>query len=150
VRFRACAKACPPPDEPSEVIDRRQYKIDAKLIKRACKIGCREDFRTQKDLCLDRDHICVEGCRATRDACRQPFEDQRDADIDQCNATRSAEVQNCKDLFPADSPEREQCIDNALVTAFVCRDQARESARPGLRACRDDFRMCAEGCPPAS
>jgi hypothetical protein len=148
--FRACAKACPPPDVPSEIVDRRQCKLDAKIAKRACKDACKADFRIQKDLCLNRDHACVEDCRATRDACRQPFEDQRDADLAECSATRDIEVQNCKNLFPPESLEREQCIDNALVTAFVCRDQARESAKPGIRGCRDDFRTCAEGCPPAS
>jgi hypothetical protein len=34
------------------------------------------------------------------------------------------------------------------VVAFQCRDAARERARPALKACRAQFRACAEACPP--
>jgi hypothetical protein len=140
--FRTCAKACPPPAEPSDVIDPAQCKLDAKAAAKDCKLACREERQVQRDLCLDRDHVCVEGCRSDRDGCRQPIEDQRDADIAACNATRDADLAAC-----AGDP---QCIEDARVAAFQCRDTAREGARPGIQGCRDAFHACAEACPPAS
>jgi hypothetical protein len=149
--FRQCARACPPPDPPSETIDRKQCKLDAKGVYLACKkVDCREEYQFQKDVCRNRDHACVEDCRAERDACRQPIEDLLDANKAACNATRDQEIQNCENLYASGTPEREQCIANAQVTAFQCRDQARETAKPDLLGCRDDFRSCAEACPPAS
>jgi hypothetical protein len=148
--FRACAKSCPPPATPSSGEDVRQCKLDAKTVYRTCKLDSREAFQSQKDLCLNRDHTCVEGCRAGRDACRQPVEDQLDADRAACNATRDAAVQNCKDLYADGTPERDACITNAQVDAFQCRDQARETARPNFQACGDGFKSCAEACPAAS
>jgi hypothetical protein len=140
--FRACVQACPPPDPPSEVVDTRQCKLDAKAAYLVCKADCREGFQTQKDLCLNRDHECVEGCRAGRDACRQPVEDQLDADIAQCNATRDSTIAGCN----GDAT----CILNAQIAAFQCRDQAREDAKPSFQACRAGFVACAQACPPAS
>ena len=148
--FRACAQACPVNPNPIENIDRVQCKIDAKNAYLACKAGCREEFQAQKDLCLNRDHVCVEGCRAGRDACRQPVEEQLDADIAACNATKTAAVDQCKLDHPEGSQEREDCIIAALVVAFQCRDQAREDAKPQFQACRAGFQACAEACPPAS
>jgi hypothetical protein len=142
--FRACAKACP--STGSELIDKVQCKLDAKNGYVTCKADCREDFQEQKDLCLGRDHDCVENCRAGRDACRQPVEDQLDAEIASCNATKSAAVAGCKNDFP-EGPERDQCITDALVVAFQCRDQAREDARPSFESCRAGFKACAEACP---
>lgn len=140
--FRTCAKACPPPDEPSEVVDPLACKLAAKDTANACKAACREDRQVQKDLCLNRDHVCVEGCRAGRDACRLPAEDQLDAAVAACNAQRDADVAACAG--------DQGCLDGAYVAAFQCRDAAREVAKPALRACRDGFRACAEACPPAS
>ena len=141
--FRTCAKACPPLEEPSEVIDPVQCKLDAKLAAVECKAECREQRQVQKDLCLDRDHVCVEGCRAERDGCRQPIEDQLGAAIAACNATRDAALAAC-------APDDAACIAGVYVAAFQCRDGSREIARPQLEACGDAFRTCAEACPPAS
>jgi hypothetical protein len=145
--FRACVKACPPA-ESGEVIDPRQCKLDAKDAYLTCKSDCREDYQSQKDVCLNRDHACVEDCRAKRDTCRKPAEDQLDADIATCNATRDTAVTNCKNLYPEGDPNRETCITNAQIDAFECRDHAREVARPKFKACRDAFQTCAEACPP--
>ena len=142
--FRACAKACPTTG--NEVIDKVACKLDAKNAYLACKADCREEFQSQKDLCLGRDHACVEGCRAGRDACRQPVEDQLDAAIDTCNATKSSEVAGCKNTFP-EGPDRDACILDALVKAFQCRDQAREDAKPSFESCRAGFVACAQACP---
>ena len=149
VAFGTCARACPPPDPPSEIIDRAQCRRDAKTAYKSCKVTAREEFQFQKDACRNRDHDCVEQCRANRDACREPVEIQLAAATDQCRATRDAAVQNCRALFADGTAEQDQCIDNAQVSAFQCRDQAHEAARPGLEGCGDGFRTCAEACPPA-
>jgi hypothetical protein len=144
--FRACVQACPPAPS-GEVIDPRQCKLDAKDAYLVCKADCREGFQAQKDVCLNRDHACVEDCRAHRDECRQPVEDQLDAAIASCNATRDAAIANCKSLYAEGDPNRDTCITNAQVDAFECRDQARENARPQFQACGDAFQTCAENCP---
>jgi hypothetical protein len=149
VGFRACAQACPPPVDPAEVVDKVQCKLDAKGVYLACKAAAREAFQAQKDLCLNRDHACVEVCRADRDTCREPVENQLDADIAACNATRDAGVGNCVLLYP-EGPDRDACITAAQVDAFQCRDAARETAKPGFQRCRDAFQTCALACPPAS
>jgi hypothetical protein len=147
--FRACARECPPANPPVTVDDKRQCRSDAKLAHDACKAGCREEFQFLKDACLGRDHVCMEDCRARRDTCRQPVEDDLRAAKAACNATRDAAIDNCKSLYPPDTPERDQCTDNAQVEAFQCKDAARESLRPRVQACRDQFRTCVLGCPPA-
>lgn len=149
VAFGTCARACPPPDPPSEVIDRAQCRRDAKVAYKTCKVTCREDFQFQKDTCRNRDHDCVEQCRANRDACREPVEIQLDAGLEQCRADRDAAVQNCRVLFADGTVEQDQCIDNAEVVAFQCRDQAQEAARPGFDSCAEGFKTCAQACPPA-
>jgi hypothetical protein len=142
--FRACAEACPPGSgSPDDVY---QCKVDAKNAYLTCRSDARENFQAQKDLCRNRDHDCVEGCRAGRDGCREPFEDQLEADIAACNQTRKNEVDN---VCPTD-PDPEQCVIDANIAAFQCRDQAREDQRPNFEACRAGFQSCAQACPPAS
>ena len=123
------------------------YAVDAKTAYLGCNNGCREDFQGQKDLCLGRDHACVENCRAGRDACREPVENDLDAAVASCNVTKTAAVNQRKADHPDGSQEREDCITAALVVAFQCRDQAREDAKPRLEACRAGFTACAEACP---
>jgi len=143
--FRRCVRACPVGAGP--LIDPRQCKAEAKAAYKQCKADCREDFQIAKDACRNLDHQCVEQCRSDRQTCRQPILDQLYADIAACNSVRDAAIQSCK-LIP-DPDLRDKCIDSAQVAAFVCRDQARETARPGLRGCRLQFRDCVRACPPA-
>ncbi len=145
--FRACAKACGPPD-PLDPINVRQCRLDAALAHKACKAVCIEDFQLGKDCCKNRDHACVETCRGTRRACAEPIVSVLEEALDVCNATRDAGVAGCKALYAEETPERDACIDPIQVVAFQCRDAAREVARPGLVACRQGFRDCAQACPP--
>jgi hypothetical protein len=155
--FALCAQACPPPDPPSSV-NPSQCKVDAKTVYVACKNACIEEFQVNKDACRNRDHVCVEGCREDREVCRAPVEDQLASDIAACNLTLHGDgtpenpgaIETCKSLYAEGDPLRDQCIDNAQVDAFQCRDQAREDARPGFLTCRQNFRSCVEGCPPAT
>jgi hypothetical protein len=36
---------------------------------RECQAQCQEDYQAAKDACPNRDHDCVELCRAERDSC---------------------------------------------------------------------------------
>lgn len=145
--FKACVQACPAGAGP--VVDPATCRVDAKNAYIQCKADCREALQAQKDLCRNRDHVCVEGCRANRDTCRQPFEDSLDAAIASCNAQRDTDVQNCQNSFPP-GPDRDVCIGQAQVAGFQCRDQAREDAKSGFQGCAAAFQTCAEACPPPS
>lgn len=147
--FKACARACPPADPPSSA-DPVQCKIDAKNAYLTCKAGCIEDRQFAKDVCRNRDHLCMEGCREDRDEeCLAPVLARLLSDIAGCNATRNGAIQTCEELYGEGTPERDTCIDNAQVAAFQCRDQKREDAKPDIAGCRQAFRTCAQGCPPA-
>jgi hypothetical protein len=113
--FQDCVKACPDSGLPAD--DPKQCKADAKAAYRVSKADCREDFQLDKDICRGLDHSCVEGCRTGRADCRAPVQAPLDAAIAACN-------------------------DQAQVVAFICRDDAREAARPGFHACRDAFHAC--------
>ncbi len=144
--FRACAKACPAPSAEAPA-DPRQCVLDAKIEYKAENAACREDLQIAKDACRNKDHTCVEQCRADREGCRQPVQDQLDSDVAACNDTRDSAKANCHSLYADGTPELDQCIDNAQVQAFECRDTARETAHPGFAACRQGFRDCVQACP---
>jgi hypothetical protein len=105
-----------------------------------CKQTCREDSQVAKDACLKRDHECVEVCRAQRAECHDAAGPASAFDLcaDQLQAAR----QMCRTLFPPDTLGRDNCIDQAQVVSFKCRDDARELAKPLLRQCRADFKLC--------
>ena len=136
--FRACVQACPAPAMGDPVVDKVACKLQARTDYLQCKKDSREAFQVQKDLCLNRDHDCVEGCRADRDTCREPIENQLESDIATCNHARDITVAGCNG--------DQSCIDDANVAAFICRDAARETARPGLQTCGQNFQSCAELC----
>jgi hypothetical protein len=146
--FLACAKACPKATAQSPV-DPRQCRLDATNQHKDAKAACVEDNQVGIDACRHKDHTCVEQCRADRDGCRQPVQDQLDTDIVACNAQRDADKAVCHSLYADGTPELDQCIANAQVTAFVCRDTAREAAHPGFQTCRQNFKSCVQQCPDA-
>ncbi len=145
--FKACAKACGPVDPLDPPVDPRQCRSDAKVAFEAAKAVCVEDFQIAKDACLNRDHECVEQCRAVRQDCKGPILDALEQAKDACRATRDLEVANCRNLYADGTPERDACIDQAQVVAFICRDDAHEVARPQLQICRQAFRTCVQACP---
>ena len=114
-----------------------------------CKAGCKDDFQTAKDACINKDHECVDACREGRAECVDAtgFADA----IKACNAqAQQVDIPNCKNIYPPDSDALEQCIDNALTTAFLCRLGVRKDKKPELAACRAGFKSCVQACPPAS
>jgi len=113
---------------------------DAKRDAKDCSATCKEDFQTAKDACLNRDHACVEVCRADRSQCR--LDSGIDGLIDACNDSLEARRTQC-----LTDPDPDHCIDLAQIDAFECRDKARELTKPLLKQCRKDFRDCARACP---
>ena len=113
-----------------------------------CGASCREDLQSAKDSCINKDHACVEGCRAGRAACVDAS-GLRVA-INACDDTLAAARAICRDTTTAGSTERDLCIDAAQQVAFQCRDSARETAAPAIAACRAAFRSCVNVCPPGT
>jgi len=113
-----------------------------------CKADCKEEYQTAKDACSNKDHVCVDACREERAECREAT--GFDAAIDACNDQREDDIANCKMLYPPDTDARDQCIDNAQLAAFQCRDQVREDNKDELTACRSAFKACREACPPGA
>jgi hypothetical protein len=115
---------------------------------RECKGDCKDEYKTAKDACINKDHVCVDACREERAECREAT--GFDAAIDACNDAKEVAIANCKVLYAAGTDERDQCIDNAQLDAFQCRDQVREDIKPELKACRAAFRTCVGICPPGA
>jgi hypothetical protein len=124
-------------------------KDEAKQEYWECKGDCKEAYQLAKDTCFARDHECVEECRDERHVCREPWVNQRNAAIDACNETLAGVKAECRAQYEDGTPARDQCIDQAQIVAFMCRDEAREAVGPELRACRRAFKRCIwTNCPP--
>ncbi len=117
---------------------------EAKRDARDCGAACKEAYQTAKDACLNRDHDCVEICRADRAECR--LGTGFDAGIDACNDILESNREACRTNNPPGA-DRDRCIDAAQVNAFECRDAVRESTKSLLKDCRKAFRTCAKACP---
>jgi hypothetical protein len=146
--FKGCVETTCPPEAPVDPATFRACRLDARDVSRRCAATCREEFQLAKDTCLDRDHECVEACRAARGECRAPLVAAFEEALGVCAADRAAAIDVCRSLYAADTPERDACVDQAQLAAFACRDAAREAVKPGLRVCREAFLDCAVACPP--
>ena len=130
---------------------RAQCVLDAKGQKQLCTSTCQDNFTLAKDLCRNVDHDCADACRAGRDVCVAPIYAALQSCLDGCNGTLDAVKAGCRAQFAEGTPERDQCIDAAQLTAYSCRDLCREQLdRDGLKACKEIFRACIFACPPAN
>lgn len=151
--FRNCAKACPAPDPATPVQDPKQCVKAANTIARTCGADCKEGLQVAKDDCRNRDHDCVEQCRATRHTCRLPVRVGLNGDLADCAAERQTGRDGCNTQYPPPRDETaavnfDQCVDGIQVQAFICRDDAHELARPGFVDCQNQFRSCVQtNCP---
>ncbi len=151
--FRTCAKACPAPNPVGPPVDAKACIRDANAVATACKATCKEELQVAKDDCRNRDHDCMESCRADRNTCREPVRAILSADLAECAADRTTGIDGCATQYPPprDPPAEigfDQCVDGVQVTAFVCRDDAHEGARPGFLTCKQNFRTCVTtNCP---
>ena len=127
----------------------------ARNNRKVCVLACQEEFQVEKDACRNINHECAEDCREIRKACFDvPLSTLR-ACVQAANDALEAAINDpetgCKALHPAGTPERDQCIDAAQVTAFQARDACREGLnREALKACRKAHRACLRLCPPSS
>jgi hypothetical protein len=136
---------------------------DAECVARAkadfqhCTADCKEAFQVAKDSCRKVDHECVENCRAEYDGdgdsqivgCVTPFLENRATKLAVCQATLEDAKAICRLNNLEPGPARDACIDDAQVSAFLCRDTVREEFQPDLARCRAAFKACIKLCPPA-
>src|SRR5262245_27130199 len=97
---------------------------EAKGDYKDCRAACVEGVQATKDAGLGRDHDCVEQCRTERAGCRDAT--GIDDALAACDATLAAAKQACRDHNPPGT-DRDQCIDQAQVVGFQCRDDARDA-----------------------
>ena len=116
-----------------------------------CLATCRETFQVIKDLCRNVDHDCAEACRQQFTDCIGPSLADLETCKDACDSERDQAVADCREHHSGDPSALDDCIDAVQVQAFMCRDQCREQTqiRAQLRQCRQEFRSCIGGCPPA-
>jgi hypothetical protein len=151
--FRACAKACPAPGPAEPTLDPKGCIRDANAAAKVCTAACKEEFQIAKDDCRNRDHECMEQCRADRGTCREPVRAILNADLADCATDRATGVGDCDTQYPTPRDETatiafDQCVDGVQVEAFICRDEAHENARPGFLVCKQNFRSCVDtNCP---
>ena len=148
--FKSCVKTNCPQSAVPDPAELRACKDDSLGLYKDCLDACTEAKQLAKDTCLNRDHVCVEVCRADRDLCRAPSEATRAAAIAVCKSGRQAAFDNCRALYGPGTEARQTCIAQAQVVAFSCRDTAREGVAAALGACGDTFHACAQACPPPS
>ncbi|MCC6764658.1 MAG: hypothetical protein IT293_08340 [Deltaproteobacteria bacterium] len=117
---------------------------DAKARRGECRAACEEDFTIARDLCRNIDPECAAGCRADLESCRAPIVSALEQCVDACRVRLNAERAAC----PRKGRARDFCVDRAQIRAFLCRDECREDlqVRAGLKACRERFRTCMDGC----
>ena len=97
-------------------------------------------------------------CSTGTDACNAAFTATATGDPGSggCGATCGPHGQVCDCSAAADVNACNDCIDNAQVTRFLCRDTCRDSFRVNAvvvsdrTACRASFKACVQACPPAS
>ncbi|MBI3768266.1 MAG: hypothetical protein HY271_07180 [Deltaproteobacteria bacterium] len=68
--------------------------------------------------------------------------------MSQCNDTLADAIENCRTQAKADPDfDKGACVDTAQIVAFICRDDARETAFPQFNQCRETFQSCVRACP---
>lgn len=123
---------------------------DAQDEYKECIAVCRETMQVSKDLCRNVDHDCAESCRQAYTECIGPHIEALEGCKDDCEADREDDVQACRDQFGGDPEALDDCVDQAQVQAFMCRDRCREQTqiRAHLTQCRQQLRSCIQACPP--
>jgi len=125
---------------------------DARQERLLCKMECVETYHVAKDECRKVDHACAEACRASRRVCLDlPLAGLAECK-EACRETKAAAVAACRETYDAETQAAalDECIDDAQVASFMCRDECREAIdRDEVRTCRKAFRACIRTCPKA-
>jgi hypothetical protein len=121
---------------------------DAKTTLLECKAFCQENFQVDKDECRRIPHECAETCRSSRETCVDEALNDLDACLSPCNNTFVDAKADCRLLYTPGSKDLDRCIDGGQLTAFICRDECRESIHlaVALKSCGNGFRVCIKGC----
>ncbi len=121
---------------------------DAIATRQECKALCQENFQMDKDECWDVPHECAETCRSARETCVDEALDDLDVCLIPCSNTLATAKEDCRLLYPQEPQDLDRCIDAAQLTAFICRDDCRESIHLAaeLKSCRKTFRVCIKAC----
>lgn len=143
---------------------------NAKATYRACASQCKADFVDARLTCRNVQPACGVACLAGRQACFDNADNilqtgqlpdgstlaNCSGGTDQCKASLQAAKQACgAPCQPTDTACKE-CVDNAQIVDFECRDGCRDSWRTNPtviameQSCRDTFKACVQACPPAT
>jgi hypothetical protein len=144
-QFKTCITGCPPGAGP--LGNPGACRMQAHQNFATCLGTCRTNFQVEIDACHHKSHTCVDACRNDRTSCDAPILATLIAAITACDATRDAAIQNCDNLYPPGSQARADCIEQAQVDAFECREDANEQAQPSLTQCQQNFVPCVQACP---
>ncbi len=144
--------------------------LNAKATFRGCVSQCKSDFVAARLTCRNVQPACGEACLAGRQACLDNIEailqtgqvpgggtlTNCSGGTDQCTANFQTAKQACgAPCQPSDTACME-CVDNAQVVNFECRDTCRTSWRTNpivvsmLQSCQSSFKACIQKCPPAN
>jgi hypothetical protein len=136
----------------------------------ACASQCKQDFVDARLLCRNVQPACGEACLAGRQACLDnantilqtgQLPDRStlancSGGTDQCQATFQAAKLACHAPCQSSDTQCLECVDNAQVTDFECRDTCRDSWRTNptvivmRQSCQSSFKTCIQKCPPAN
>ena len=143
---------------------------DAKANFLSCRNQCKSDFVDTRFTCRNVQPACGEACLAGRQECLDTVEGilktgqlpdggalaNCGGGTDACKAALQAAKRQCGTPCQATDAQCNECVDNAQVVAFQCRNGCRDSWRTNatviamLQSCRNGFRTCVSACPRAS
>jgi hypothetical protein len=142
---------------------------NAKAAYKDCTAQCKSDYIDARFTCRNIDPACGTACLAGRQQCFDTVEQIKDTGqvpgggtLDNCsggtNACAAALQQAKTDCgVPCNGDTTcQDCVDQAQVTDFLCRDACGDSFRingvviAAKASCRSSFKACAQACPPAN
>jgi hypothetical protein len=118
----------------------------ARDSRKECASSAKGAFLDAFDGCLEREHACIQACRADRQDCRDAT--SLGEDIVACQIAQAAAEEECRNRFPPRSKRRAACLFRAEVEGSRCNRRARVHVAVGLKRCRSGFDQCAQGCAP--
>jgi len=118
----------------------------ARQAYRECRRDAAGTLVTSRVLCRQRDLTCVQACLEGQASCMQAT--GFGAALQTCLSDGVAAAQKCLTRFTRQPKKRKQCVDQAQLQTFQCRNQARRSRRQELARCAVTYRRCAQPCGP--
>lgn len=113
---------------------------------RGCRRDAAETLVVSRALCRGRDLACVQACIEGEVNCVAAT--GFPAALQTCLRDGAAATQSCLAKFPLQPNKRKRCVDQAQLSTFQCRNEARTSRRQELARCAVAYRQCALPCGP--